>query len=187
MRRITLDIETTSSATFDMGAMELSVVGFHDTDTDRYDALTVEELPELWPILEKADMIVGFNSNHFDIPILNRYYAGDLSAIRSVDLLEEVRNSLGKRIKLDAIAKATLGKKKSGSGMDAVRWWEEGEIEKVKKYCIDDVKITKEIYEFALKEGYVKFADYKEIRKIPLDTSSWENGSATPLTHTMPF
>lgn len=187
MRRITLDIETTSSATFDMAAMELSIAGFHDTETDLYEAVTVPELPKLWSALEKADVIVGFNSNHFDIPILNRYYPGDLTTIRSIDLLEEVRNSLGKRIKLDSIAKATLGKKKSGNGLDAVKWWEEGKIEKVKKYCIDDVKITKEVYEYALKEGHLKFTDYRQVRTIPIDTSSWEHGSKTPLTHTMPF
>lgn len=187
MRCITLDIETTSSATFDMASMELSIAGFHDSNTDEYDAVTIDELPRLWALLESADAIVGFNSNHFDIPILNRYYPGDLTAIKSIDLLESVKESLGRRIKLDAIAKATLGKKKSGSGLDAVKWWQEGEVEKVKKYCIDDVKITRAIYEFALKEGYLKFADFKEVRKIPIDTSSWTGGEKTPLTHTMPF
>ncbi len=188
MRRITLDIETTSSGNIiDPKSLELSVACIHDTATDSYSAFTVPELPSLWPILEKADLVVGYNSDHFDIPILNKYYAGDLSTIPSVDLLAEIKNALGRRLKLDSVAEATLGKKKSGSGLDAVRWWEQGEYEKVKAYCIDDVRITKEIYEFALKNGFVKYANFGEMRQVPLETAKWESGDRASMTHTLPF
>jgi len=188
IRRITLDIETTSSGNIiDPASLELSVVCTHDTETDSYTAYTVPELPSLWPILEKADLIVGYNSDHFDIPILNKYYAGDLAGVPSVDLLAEIKNVLGRRLKLDSVAEGTLGRKKSGSGLDAVRWWEAGEYEKVKKYCIDDVRITKEIYEFALKNGFVKYSNFGEIRQIPLDTSKWESGQKASMTHILPF
>ena len=74
MRRITLDIETVSAATrFDVESMELSLIGIHDSETDTYDSFVQEELGRLWPILEKADALVGYNSDHFDIPILNKY------------------------------------------------------------------------------------------------------------------
>ncbi len=147
-------------------------------------------MPKLWPILEKADLLIGFNSEHFDIPLLNKYYSGDLSKIRGVDLLKEVKKVLGRRIKLDTLAEATLGRKKIGDGTEAVRWWRVGEIDKVIKYCIEDVKITKEIYEYALKNGYLKYRDMKIIKEIPLDTSGWEKISETDshkLTHTLPF
>jgi DEAD/DEAH box helicase domain-containing protein len=188
MRRITLDIETTSSGNIiDPATLELSVVCIHDTSTDAYTSYTIPELPSLWPILEKADLLVGYNSDHFDIPILNKYYAGDLSTIASLDLLAEIKNVLGRRLKLDSVAEATLGRKKAGSGLDAVKWWEAGEYEKVKKYCIEDVRITKDVYEFALKNSYLKYSNFGEIRKIPLDTSKWESGKKTSMTHTLPF
>ena len=91
---------------------------------------------------------------------MNKYYPGDLTQIKSIDILVSVRESLGRRIKLDSIAKATLGTKKSGSGLDAVKWWQEGKIEKVRKYCLDDVKITKDIYEYALKNEHLKYDDF---------------------------
>lgn len=188
MRRITFDIETTNTSNIiDPKQMEISVVGVHDSLTDTLTAFTVPEFPALWPILEHADVLIGFNSDHFDIPILNKYYTGDLTTIRSIDLLTAVRESLGRRIKLDLIAKATLGTKKSGSGLDAVKWWKEGKYEKVKKYCLDDVKITKDIYEYALKNGFLKYLDFGKVRQIPIDTSSWETGTKTALTHTLPF
>ena len=187
MRRITLDIETTAAVGFDTAAMEMSLIGIHDSLTDELSSYTVPELGRLWPILESADLLVGFNSDHFDIPILNKYYAGDLSQIKSVDILTSVKESLGRRIKLDSIAQATLGRGKSGHGLDAVTWWAEGQVEKVRKYCLEDVKITKEIYEFALKNGYVRYTDLSEKKKIPLDTRAWETGAKASLTHTLPF
>ena len=188
MRRITFDIETVGGGNItDPRTMELSVVGIHDTETDAFSTFTKEELPKLWKIFEKADVLVGYNSDHFDIPILNKYYAGDLSKIRSIDLLAEIKNVLGRRLKLDSVAEATLGRKKTGSGLDAVKWWEAGEYEKVKKYCIEDVRITKDVYEYALKNGKIFYSDFGQKRAIPLDTSHWENGEKNSLTHTLPF
>ena len=189
MRRITLDIETTSAAgsIMDLSSMELSIIGIHNSETNVLSAFTVPELPSLWPTLESADLLVGYNSDHFDIPILNKYYAGDLSKIRSIDLLSEIKNSLGRRLKLDSVAEATLGRKKIGSGLDAVRWWQEGDVERVKKYCLEDVRITKDIYEYALKNKHLKYSDFGEIRQIPLDTIRWETNEKSFLTHTLPF
>jgi DEAD/DEAH box helicase domain-containing protein len=189
MRRITLDIETMGPASgiMDPATMELTLVGIHDSATDAYSSYVKEELSHLWPVLESADLLIGYNSDHFDIPILNKYYAGDLTKIKSVDLLAAIKDSLGRRLKLDSVAKATLGRGKSGHGLDAIKWWAAGEIEKVRTYCLDDVKLTKEVYEFALKNGFLYYDDFGEKRKIPLDTSAWESSPRTSLTHTLPF
>lgn len=188
MRRITFDIETTSAgAISDPRTLEMSVVCIHDTETDSFSSFTVPELPKLWPILERADVIVGYNSDHFDIPILNKYYSGDLTKIRSLDLLSEIKKVLGHRLKLDSVAQATLGKGKIGNGLDAVKWWDQGLVEKVIKYCIEDVKITKEVYEYALENNKLKYSDYGVMKDIPLDTSSWEMPQKSSMTHTLPF
>src|SRR3989344_4858774 len=189
MRRITLDIETTSAASgiMDPAAMELSLIGIHDSSTGLFDSFLKEDLTRLWPILEPADILLGDNSDQFNIPILNRSYSGDLARVRSIDLLSEIRNSLGRRLKLASVAQATLGIGKSGSGLDAVKWWAEGDVEKVRKYCLMDVAITKDIYEYALKNGFVYYSDFGEKKKIPLDTSKWETGVKASLTHTLPF
>lgn len=168
--------------------LELTIVGLHDSESDQFSSFLKPELHNLWPILERADLIVGYNSDHFDIPILNKYYAGDLTKIKSVDLLKEIKNVLGRRLKLDGVAEATLGKGKIGSGTDAMKWWAEGNIEKVREYCIDDVRITRDIYEYAKKHGVLKYRDFDGIRDIKLDTSKWEEGAGpAAITHTLPF
>ena len=192
MRKITFDIETSNTfqevGKADPAALNLSVICVHDSETDQYSTYLQEDLPKLWPLIEKADMLIGYNSDHFDIPLLNKYYSGDLTHIKSLDILKEIKNSLGRRIKLDSVAEGTLGKKKIGHGLEAITWWRDGEREKVKKYCQEDVKITKEIYEYALKNGMVKYKDMSESREIKLDTSEWEKQSESgAMTHTLPF
>lgn len=194
MRKITFDIETRNIfqdvGSTDSTALDISVVCIHDSLTNEYTSYLQEDFPKLWPILEQADMLITFNGDHFDIPLLNKYYSGDLTKIKSLDLLVEVKKSLGRRIKLDTIAEATLGIKKSGHGLDAVTWWKEGQIDKIIKYCIDDVKITKDIYDYAIKNGKLKYKDLGiggQIKDIKLDTRDWEKVADNVMTFTLPF
>lgn len=193
MRAITFDIESVSDSFvrghIDVNEQELTVVAIHDSETGEFSSYFKEELPQLWPILERADLLIGFNSDTFDIPLLNRYYPGDLTHIRSLDLLSEVQKVLGRRIRLQALAEATLGKGKSGDGLKAADWWREGKKDMVRKYCIEDVRLTRELYDYALTNGVLKYKDLREIRDIKLDTSHW-NGNGAPaasLTHAFPL
>lgn len=194
MRAITFDIESISDSMVrghvDVNEQELIVVGIHDSETNAYSSFEKEELPQLWPILERADMLIGFNSDAFDIPLLNRYYPGDLSHIRSLDLLSEVQKVLGRRIRLQALAEATLGRGKKGDGLKAGQWWKEGKKEKVREYCIEDVRLTRELYDYALTHGVLKYKDLRDLRDIKLDTTHW-NGSSqqgtSSMTHALPL
>lgn len=193
IRKVVFDIETANifsdvGSSNDSSKLDISIVGAYNSATDTYATYSVQELPKLWAIIERADMLIGFNSDHFDIPLLNKYYPGDLTAIKSLDLLVEVKRSLGRRIRLDTIAEATLGVNKSGHGLEAVQWWKEGKEDLVRKYCEDDVRITKEVYDYARKHKELKYKDFGELKTIKLDTRDWEKiVEPAALTHTLPF
>jgi len=193
MKKIFFDIETKNLfrdvGRADPTLLDISVVGVYDSSTNAYRAYLENELPALWPVIESADMLIGYNSDHFDIPLLNKYYPGDLTKIKSLDLLKEIRKVLGRRLRLDAVAEATLGVGKSGSGLDAIVWWREGEVEKVKQYCLDDVRITKDVYDYARTYNMLKYKDLNDIREIKLNTALWEEkeDGHSPMTHTLPF
>lgn len=190
MRYLVFDIETTADvieSVFDPSTLELTVLGLYDSESGTYQSFLKEELAKAWPLFEKTDAIIGYNSDHFDIPVLNRYYPGDLAKLKSIDLLKDVRRSLGRRLKLDSIAEATLGRGKSGDGLQAMRWWKEGKVEEVRRYCLDDVRITKDIYEYAKKHRMLKYKDLGVVKEIPLDTSEWETSNGNSLTYTLPF
>src|SRR3989344_9579682 len=120
MRIVTFDIETANWMS-DVGTsnptdLTIALVCIHDSETGEYKSFLEPELPQLWKILENIDLLVGYNSDHFDIPLLNKYDPGELSRIKSLDIMKEVYETLGRRIKLDAIASGTLGEKKSADG-----------------------------------------------------------------------
>lgn len=165
---------------------EISIVGVHDSETGEYTSYSQEEFPKLWPVLEKADVLIGYNSDSFDIPILNNYYPGDLTKIRSLDLLVEVYKTLGRRLRLQNLAEATLGHGKSADGLKAVEWWQQGLHDKVREYCLQDVKVTREIYEYALKHGKLKYKDVRDTKVMKIDTSTWlEPSDPNTFTHTL--
>ncbi|MCR4325909.1 MAG: ribonuclease H-like domain-containing protein [Patescibacteria group bacterium] len=175
MRIVTFDIETANW----MGAgggpenLDIAIVCAHDSETDSYYSFLESELSQLWKILERTDMLVGYNSDHFDIPILNKYYPGDITRIKSLDLMKEIHDVAGRRLKLDAVAEGTLGEKKIGSGAQSLQWWKAGEVDKVREYCLKDVEITKKILDHALEHGMVKYRELGTTREVKLDTSKW--------------
>jgi len=129
-----------------------------------------EEFPEMFKIFERADRIVGFNSIDFDMAALKPYYLGDLLTLPNFDILQEVEKKVGYRVKLDALAKETLGVQKGGSGLDAITYYHNGEWDKLTKYCLQDVTITKDLYEYGLKNGELRFKNkWNELVKVGVD------------------
>lgn len=194
MKKIFLDIETQNTfqevGSSESTALDISVVCIYDSSTEQYSSYLQADLPKLWPVLESADVIITFNGDHFDLPLLNKYYSGDILKMNSLDLLKEVRKSLGHRVGLGAIAQATLGIGKGGHGLEAVEWWKKGEIDKIVKYCIEDVRITKEVYDYAVSHKKLKYKDQfnnDAIVEFPIDTSLWDAQDATKLTFSLPF
>ncbi len=191
MRKIVFDIETrnifSEVGSSDPAKLDIALVGIYDSETDSYSSYLQEELSQLWPILERADMLIGFYSEHFDLPLLNKYYPGDLSKIKHLDILKEIRKQYGRGMKLQQLAEGTLKTTKSGHGLDAIKWWRQGEVEKIRQYCLDDVRITKDIYDFAVNNQKVFFKEGREVKEVKIDTSDWESGSSSAMTFSMPF
>ncbi len=149
---VVFDIETQNTffdVDNDFKKLKVSVVSIYRYETNEYQSFTEDELYKLWPILEHSERLIGYNSEHFDLPVLNNYYLGDLLKFPHLDLLKVIKESLGIRLKLDDVAQATLDNvKKSSHGLQAIEWWKEGKIDEIKKYCEQDVLVTKEVYEF---------------------------------------
>lgn len=155
MNEIIFDIETQNTfadVNNDFSKLKISCVSIYRYETDTYQSFEERELSKLWPLLEKADRIIGYNSEHFDLPVMNNYYLGDLLKFSHLDIMNEVKKNVGFRLKLNDIAQATLDNiEKSAEGLQAIRWWNEGKIDEIKKYCEQDVRVTKEVYDFGRK------------------------------------
>ncbi|MBI2103995.1 MAG: WYL domain-containing protein [Candidatus Omnitrophica bacterium] len=156
--RLVLDLETQREFAEVEGRkpelLGVSCVGIYSYQEDRYEAYLEADLAaKLASRLQAAELLIGFNIRRFDLPVLTPYLPYPVTTLPVLDIMEEVVKNLGHRLSLDALAQATLGRGKSGSGLDALRWFKEGRFDLITAYCLDDVKLTKELYDYGKQHG----------------------------------
>jgi len=166
---VVLDVETQKSfkevgksKAMGLSKLKVSVVGVYDYWVGQYLSYEEKDMMKLDQRLQTADMIIGFNIRHFDMAVLAPYLFAPVANLPVLDLLEEIEQVRGHRASLDSVARATVKEGKSGDGAEALVLFKEGRMDELKKYCLDDVRLTKDIYEYGCREGKIFF------------TSSWD-------------
>lgn len=164
---LVLDIETKRLSTEVEGGwnniggfgLAVAVVEYADGHTAIFDEGNCDILISE---LSLAQEIVTFNGITFDYEVLRPYGLDPESLYsKSYDILHQMQQVLGHRVSLASVALATLSEGKSGDGKDAVKWFKAGQIDKVIKYCKQDVEITRRIYEFICTHGYCFYKDLR--------------------------
>ena len=162
MRYGVLDIETRRSAK-DVGGwnkaekMGVSCVVVYDSKTDIYKEYLQNDIPLLCKDLQSFDLVIGFNIINFDYKVLSGLNHFDFFSLPTLDLLLKVHERLGYRLSLDRLATQTLGISKSADGLMALKWWKQGKIDKILKYCRQDVKVTRDLYLYGKEHLFLVF------------------------------
>ncbi|HEV8601601.1 MAG TPA: ribonuclease H-like domain-containing protein [Patescibacteria group bacterium] len=171
--KIVLDLETQKS--FDeVGGrdknhlLKVSVVGVYSYQKDQFLCFAEDQMYRLQELLASADQIIGFNIKNFDYQVLQPYLSFNLNEIPTLDILQEVEKIIGHRVKLDNLAQMTLGTGKSGDGLEALKLYKQGRMDDLKKYCLDDVRITRDLYDYVSKYSKLLFKDYFETKEIQI-------------------
>ncbi len=142
--------------------------------TDDYEVYSYAGINDLRERLLAADEVVGFNLWRFDAPVIFEMKLDDWFKSDIFKKLEHKQNDLLRRIwiskgldpstfggahkglSLATISEATLGCSKDTSlGAEAPNLLREGHIDLLHSYCIRDVKLTRDLYTFIDKYGYV--------------------------------
>ncbi len=173
MERLVLDLETKRSFNEVGGAhnkakLGVSVVGVYHYQGDRFVAYREDRFAELTQALKAAEEIVGFNLIGFDWPVLAAELGDWVYKLPTLDLMFEAQKALGHRISLDSLAQATLGASKLGSGLDALEYYRVGNWEALERYCLEDVKLTRDLYEYAKKHGHLLYKKGQRSAMIPM-------------------
>ena len=148
-------------------ALKISVVGVYSYEKNEYCCFEESEMKKAAELFRGAGRIVGFSINRYDVPVLNSYFqklgplAFNLWDKQRTDLLEEIEAQTGERISLSRLAESNGGKPKDHHGSEAITLYKEGKIDELKEYCLNDVKITKDIYDIYIKEGALLVPDKK--------------------------
>lgn len=155
--------------------------GFPETGegTETRYELFESDLSQLWPVIENADVLIGYNLKGFDLPALSPYYPGDHQKLPVLDLLEVIKDSYGRRVSLDSVAKATLNLQKSGTGLDAITYYETGQFDKLAKYCMRDVEITRDVYDHGRRHHQIILKNHWN-NLVPVDVDFSFTPSASP-------
>ncbi len=140
--------------------MGMSLGVTYSTASGEYRIYTEKTVDRLVEELLKADVVVGYNVVNFDYEVLMAYTILDLKHhVPTLDLMVDIEQKLGHRLKLDALAKATIGAGKSGDGLEAIRWWREGRMLEIAEYCCVDVKVTRLLHEYGCKNKELFYHD----------------------------
>lgn len=139
----------------------VSVACAYDSRSDQFLSFRENELKALFELCEDR-LVVGYNIRGFDLPVLATYGL-DVPRLDVFDLMYDLETLTRQRyLKLDAVARGTLGETKSADGLQAVEWWKAGDVQKIIDYCIQDVKVTRDIFQFGRQNGYVKIQRSEE-------------------------
>jgi DNA polymerase elongation subunit (family B) len=171
-RIVVLDIETLSvNPNIAKGALDaltgrIVCIGLLIDDGSRLEEMAIagedeaQILTEFWNTIHSTDVLVGHNVHDFDLPFIRqRSWIRGVRPTRVVDLRKyytvDVRDTLQiwtnwgfkkQGVTLDALGAALECGQKSGHGFDVAQWWATRDLEAIKAYCLEDVRITYRIY-----------------------------------------
>jgi hypothetical protein len=171
------DLETQRSAAevggwHNVHLMRLALAVTWDSVERRFETFREADVERLLAKLAAADLVVGFNAHRFDYRVLRAYTGRDLAALPTFDLLDAIHGRLGFRLGLGHLGEETLGVPKAADGLQALRWWSEGRIDEIERYCRADVALLRDLFEHARARGHLLFRTKRgEKVRLPLRLS----------------
>jgi len=167
MDTLVLDIETKDMYGGAEGKtisdLSASFVGIYSYKQDKYLSFFEDDFPKLKELMSEPALLVGFSSNRFDLPILSRVLNLVFDKHPRLDLCEEIEQRTGRRVGLNTLALVNLGKGKNGHAVEAPQLYIEKRFDELEKYCINDVLLTKELYDLVREKKMIKIPKKESI------------------------
>jgi len=187
---IILDLETQHTFREFKNAKDLkiSIAVIYDYKDHSIKTFFEKDISGIFPILESSSYIIGYNINTFDMEVLSHYYPSNMNHFHTFDILDEIRNNIGRRLALNDVIYATLNKRKTGHGLQAIDFFKENKWEELKKYCSDDVMLTKELFEYGVNNGEIYYLDENGKSTIKVNWKKYlEEEKSNDMPLTLPF
>lgn len=146
----------------DHGGMGVSCLCAYDSLERRYRVFFEDNRAEFEDLATSRDLLVGFNSIRFDDKVLEAesWLRG---GPKRYDILREIWISQGldpdsfgyhhNGFGLDACATAEGLGGKTGHGAQAPKDWQRGRYGSLVDYCLEDVRLTRNLFHLILSEG----------------------------------
>ena len=150
----------------DYQGMEISVIVAYMIPENRYRVFFQDNWDKLNDILMHENrFVLGFNNKTFDDNLL-RHWGLQINEEFSFDILRSIWNAAGlpfdrydaklhSGFNLDQLSKTNFALRKTGSGYDAPKDWQNGRYGSVVDYCINDVFLTVKLFEKIQSQGWI--------------------------------
>jgi DEAD/DEAH box helicase domain-containing protein len=150
----------------------VSVACAYDSKSDSFLSWRENELKQLIELCEER-LVVGYNIRGFDLPVLVPYGL-NIKRVDAFDIMYDLEALTRQRfLKLEAVARGTLGSGKSADGLQAVEWWKAGQVQKIIDYCMQDVKVTRDVFQYGRQNGFVKIQRSEEGGNVTQVAVQW--------------
>jgi DEAD/DEAH box helicase domain-containing protein len=163
MNYIVFDLETQNlfedvGGKNNIGALKVSCAVTWSSIKNDFTLYWEKDVPALITELKTSGRVIGFNIKSFDYEVLRPYALDErFHSLPTLDIMDDLYWKLKFRVSLDSVARGTLGETKTASGLQAVEWWRNGNLDKLAEYCQADVEITRRIYDFGCQNGHVLY------------------------------
>lgn len=189
----------------DKANMGISVICAYSYLFEEYTVWFGSDLMDFIAYMNLHTRLIGFNHIKFDNELLmavSRSYGLDSDLVHKsianlyhFDILREayiayeidaypvIFTKLHKGFKLDNFSLSNFRARKTGDGALAPVLWQQGKKSEVVNYCLNDVKLTKRLYDRILNDGFLLHPVDMEavIRFNPVRMNLWE-GARNPTS-----
>jgi len=156
--------------------MGISALVAYSMINDKYYIYEENEIEGFIEKLAAAKAVIGFNIINFDFKVISGYMKNNaedfsriLKSVIKIDLLQDIRNITGRRFSLNNLAHATINAQKSADGLQALKWYKNGEIKKIIDYCKIDVNVTRDLFLYGVHNNKIYATVNDLIVQIPVN------------------
>lgn len=120
---------------------------FYFQDTSTFE----QEREDFLNLLDEAEELCGFNSYHFDIPFIQYHLNVEKERVarwiaKTFDMFHICKKLYNTTFKLDDLLIANGMEVKTSSGAEAVHMYNEGRIQELRDYCLQDSIKTHDVH-----------------------------------------
>ena len=143
-----IELDTKHVMTADSAELALSYAKEITCWRDVVPAKGCSPFKELFDAFDNAELIVGYNSLDFDMPLLWKHYGSKGARrymehrLKSLDIFSRIRTVTNVWPKLEKVLASNHLGSKSGDGAKAIKLWEENKRSELREYCMQDVRLT---------------------------------------------
>ena len=135
--------------------------------------LSVEETIEaLIAHLQRADLIISFNTRDFDYQVLQPYTDVPLPSLPTYAMLDEIQRVLGYRLSFKHLLQETLGVERPDDRLDTVAWYRHAQSEAMIAACRRDIDWMRDLIRHLSHTGSLRYRDRTGVQHEILLTST---------------